>query len=300
MKFPHYTFKGQSLLIKALILILLSSAHALLLQRGISLSDYPGYYCKTRIVSFSQVEKTLEAACNGFISTRNDARRPLVFIDDEEVENLIFEWIIPLIDTKPSTGEKRKFIEKIIFNNSCELTDVVYYDHIEKKHKSCQLVPEVSTSTTPEKRLDPDKSLIRCGSLSWDIVSIQHDAFRYLSYSLQEFVHVQSTFGLVDGPWRRAPMKKMMTQNKRSHNVSYQIVINKHIEVCGFVVRHHIIRKVHVAVKPDEGKKKRLSSKTIQEKQSISIVCFTDQKFLLIPPNWKSEDFNPLKRKTLA
>ncbi|CAD6504440.1 BgTH12-06170 [Blumeria graminis f. sp. triticale] len=137
----RHIFKGQSLWITAVLMIRLISVHASLIEGRMVKSTEPGYHCQRKIYHFGEVESVREAACIGFISTMKDSKRPLVYTEDDDDKKLIYEWEFPLSLSKITQGKNRKILEKITFNNSCELINVLYYDTKTRKYESCKKYP---------------------------------------------------------------------------------------------------------------------------------------------------------------
>ncbi|VDB91299.1 BgtA-21525 [Blumeria graminis f. sp. tritici] len=298
MKSPRHIFKGQSLRITAVFMILLISAHASSIQERMIESTEPRYHCKKKTYTFSEVETARKAACNGFILIRSDARRPLVHTEDDDDEKLIYEWNFPLSTSKSPQGKRRKFIEKITLNNSCELKDVLYYDSETQKFESCIKVPDVPTITNSEMENVSTEPIVRCGSLSWEQTELQLHSTRNLPQFMSGFVEVKDTSSEVDGPWRRNVVSKRMKLKKKIQNIPYEIIVNNQNEVCGIVVTHNISRKPNTAHNPDSREDIIATLKSNNIKGTIRIVCLLDRKFPFFSTTLISSLSNPKKRKS--
>ncbi|CCU82169.1 putative effector protein [Blumeria hordei DH14] len=315
MKYLHQISRSQSLWIKALFLLLLSSAHASLLQRGINLSDQPGYHCKKKVYPFSEVENVRKAACNAFVSKNKRSKRPLVHTYDTEVENLIYEWKFPMSVFTQYGGKSREEKEKIIFNNNCELKDVLYRDSDSHKYEPCTIVPEASTSTNPGINQVHTETSVQCGSLSWEIKDIQRHKIRGLSQFLDTFIEVEHSSHNIDGPWKRTLLKKnvIIKQVGKSvqsvkgknrliilkvQNIPYEIMVNNQYEAQGIIVTHYISHKLISAVNSNGVKINPSRQKPIRDKQSIRLVCLLEKPFPLFPNEKISNEVKSLKRKS--
>ncbi|VDB91303.1 BgtE-5738 [Blumeria graminis f. sp. tritici] len=293
MKSLQQNFRGHSLWLKVGFLVLVVSAHASLLQRRMDVPAEPGYQCNNKIILLSTVEAALRAACRRFLKVRDDTRRPTVFIEATEDENLIYEWALPVLLPNYPDDRGKKSIGKIIFNNRCDLIDVLCYERKSKQFKISPRVPEVSTYTTWGVNQVPTKPFVQCGSLSWEIEEIQQSAIEELSRSTLEFSEIESSSSRVDGPWKRAFLTKKTSEYFGSFNVRYEIVVNNQREARGIVIRHHISRKIATDKNPDKEGADLPKLRITPEKQIIRIVCFFQQTFPLIPPKFSKS----LKRK---
>ncbi|CAD6504423.1 BgTH12-06153 [Blumeria graminis f. sp. triticale] len=298
MKYLHQISRSPSLSIKALFLLLLSSGLASLLQGEINLSDKPGYHCKKKVYLFSEVETARKAACNAFVSIRKRARRPLVHTYDTDIENLIYEWTFPLSISKDSEGKRRENIEKITFNNNCELKDVLYYHRKSQEFKSCIKVPKASTSTNPGINQVPSETSVQCGSLSWEIKEIQRHSSKRLSNFLDSFFEVEDTSHEIDGPWKRTILKKHVIINQVSQNIRYEIIVNNQYEVHAIIVMHYISHKLIAASKANNDINDIVRRKPIHYKNSIRLVCMLDKVFPLFPSKKMSDLVKSRKRKS--
>ncbi|CCU79748.1 CSEP0417 putative effector protein [Blumeria hordei DH14] len=317
MKSSHHTLRCQSTLLKAIFFVLLISANASLIIRRMEQPTEPGYYCNNKRYLLKEVEAAREAACRGFSSTSENARRPVVHTEDDNVENLMFEWPLPPSKAQKVKGQGGNFKGNIIFNNSCELKAVIYYNHKSNQYEPCQKVPEVSISTNSGKKQVSKKPSVQCGSLSWEIEEIQQLAFYDFYNSQHKLVEVKYTSDQVDGPWKRGSMMKIVricnrgkflqstrTNNFlkfcKAHEVHFDIVISIKDEVRGIVVKHHIWRYQTMAKDFDKNKNKMSAMEKKPETQIISLVCLYDNIFPLFPPTLIPNVSNSRKRKTLA
>ncbi|EPQ64535.1 BgtE-5715 [Blumeria graminis f. sp. tritici] len=299
MKNLKYAFRCQSLLLKAIFFMFLISANASLTLEDVKQPREPGYHCRNKKYTFSQVEATRRVACKAFLSTRDDARRPLVTQDHIDVENLIYQWSLPARPTNHPTDEGKNDKGKIVFNNRCELINVVYYDPNKIQDYLCQKVSKVSSITTSRKNKVPENPVVQCGSLALKIEEIQEYARSKFLHSLPEFFEVKNTFDRIDGPWKRALFSKTILISRQPHDVHYEIVVDKKDEVRGMVVTHHIGRKL-ISARTYDAVKYHGSRRTRLKKETIRLVCFFDKTFPLLRPTPSSDVSNPLKRKTLA
>lgn len=299
MKDFHHMLSSQFFWPKIVFLTILISANASFIQRRVEQLKEPGYYCKGRRYSFSDVENARVTACNAFTSTRNDARRPRVYINSANNENLIFEWSIPAARDRKN-GKRINNSEWIIFNINCELKDVVYINRKTKKYESCEKIPEIFTSMASGKKQIPEKPFVQCGSLSWEIEDIQQSAICRLYTPQLKVIGMKDTSNQIDGPWKKIVLGKKTTIHNRPHNVTYHIILNNKNEVRGAIVRHHISQKLTVFPYFIKDKINRLTVSTTWEKRTIDLTCSFDTKFLLVPENQRLNPLNPHKRKTLA
>ncbi|CCU79746.1 putative candidate secreted effector protein [Blumeria hordei DH14] len=316
MKNLRDIFITQSLRLKAVLLILSISTNALLMQRRMNQPNEPGYYCNNQIYLSSDIETVRQTACEAFTYPRKGSRRPLLYTDDDNVENWIFEWSIPASLANHSNGVKKATPDKIIFNNNCEITGVLSFDSASQNYKLCATVPEVSTSVSSRMSKDPVKPFIQCGSLSLEIVEIQHCASAKSTKFLNGLVEVENSSYEIDGPWRRNILSRRVSVNSRrkfvrpirnknrlmflkEHNIFYEIIVNNQNEARGMVVTHYVKRTYPTAAKCNEKNYKMSHKKPVRESQSIRLVCFFDTKFQLFPngPTWKP--YISRKRKTL-
>lgn len=280
--------------------MLLISANESLILRRMEQPREPGYYCNKKRYLLKEVEAAREAACRGFVSTREDARRPIIHTKGDDVENLMFEWSLPPSKVRNAKAEGRNYKGSIVLNNSCELKGVIYYDHKSKKNHPCHKVPEVSISTTSGKEQLSKKPAVQCGSLSWEIEEIQQLAVCDLYNSQHELVEVKYTSDQVDGPWKKISMIKIVRISNRPHEVQFDIIVNNKDEVRGIAVKHHIWWYQTMA----ENFNKDNIYLSVQEKRpktlTIDLVCPYDNTFPLYPPKMMPIVSSSRKRKTLA
>ncbi|CEA17190.1 CSEP0341 putative effector protein [Blumeria hordei DH14] len=293
MKSLHQVSRGLSLWLMVGFLVLEISAHASLLQRRMNLSTEPGYHCNKKIILEKTVEESLRAACRGFLIVRDTARRPLVFIEAEEDENLIYEWALPIVLENHPNYKGKKSTGKITFNNRCELISVLCYERTTKQFNISQKFPGDSTDTTSKEKQVTTKPFLQCGSLSWEIEDIQKSARKELSRSRLKFFEITSTSNRVDGPWERAFLTKKTGEYHGWLNVRYEIVVNNQKEARGIVLTHHIGRKLATAKSPDRNDTDLPVFIRKPEKQTIRLVCFFQRTFPLIYPDVSKS----LKRK---
>ncbi|CCU82164.1 putative effector protein [Blumeria hordei DH14] len=294
MKNYHYMLSGQSLRLKVVFLMLLISVNASFIQRRMEQPKEPGYYCRNRRYSFSEVEDTRVLACNAFTSTRSDARRPRVYIHANDVENLTFEWSLRSARRKYKNGGKVNNTEWIIFNNSCELKDVFHFNHISKKYESCEKIPEIFTSMTSGRKQIPEKPLLQCGSLSWEIEEIQLSAMRRLFKSQLNFIEMKDTSNQIDGPWKKAILGKMMTRQNR-RKLLQSIIIKSTYGILQLTIQKSTVFPYFI-----KDKINRSTLSVMWRKQTIDLTCNFDTKFLLTPEFEGPHVMNSHKLKTLA
>ncbi|CEA17205.1 CSEP0418 putative effector protein [Blumeria hordei DH14] len=303
MKNLYHTFRCQSILLKAIFFMLLTSANASLTLQYVKRSMEPGYHCHNKLYSFGEIEKVRKLACKAFLSTRDDARRPIVRQEYINVENLIYEWSLPANPTiNPTihpTDQTRKYTGKIIFNNRCELIDVACYERKTKQEYLCQKVSKVSSSTTSGDDKVLEEPFVQCGSLALKTEEIREYARSKSFDSLLEFHEVRETLGRIDGPWKRALFSKELIIRHRSNDILYEIVVDKHDEVRGMVVTHHISRKL-TSAEAHDGEIIKGPRKAKLKKHTIRLVCFFHKTFPLLRPALISDVSNPLKRKALV
>ncbi|CCU82171.1 putative effector protein [Blumeria hordei DH14] len=280
MYYVHYILKGQFLRLTAVLMILLISTHASLIQQRTSESTEPKYCCENKIYLFSEIEMARKAACFGFISLKKRTRRPLVHIEDDKDENLIFEWTIPLSTSKTPEGKRRKVIERITINNSCELIDVLYFDVKKSQFEPCLKIPGVPTFTNSETEEISTEPIVRCGSLSWKQSELQRHSIQHLTVFMDNFVEVKYTSSELDGPWKRNTMKKR--------------VLN---EIRGIVVTHNISRRSTTAHNSNSSHDITPNPKPANKKEIISLVCLLDKKIPLFSPTLTSMLSESRKRK---
>ncbi|SZE99851.1 unnamed protein product [Blumeria hordei] len=298
MESLQHILKCQSLFLKAIILVLLVPANASLIpQRAEELME-PGYHCKNKVYSFRVIEEVRETACQGLIAINKAARRPLIYIHNDNVDDLIYEWSMPLSISRDSEGKKRKFIEKITFDNRCELKDVLYYNGIAHRYEPCKKVPDVSTSTSFGVQKVPTDSSVHCGSLSWEIAEIQMYTSYHLSKFLKESTEVGQTSGLADGPWRRSIMRKRVEIRKTTQLIPYEVIINNQNEVRGLIVTHHISQKVTAASNSNLIPSNLVTLKLPRKKDSVRLVCLLDKTFPFLSSVLIADTPSSRKRKT--
>ncbi|CCU82185.1 CSEP0445 putative effector protein [Blumeria hordei DH14] len=283
MKSLHQVFRGLSLWLMVGFLVPEISAHASLLQRRMNLSTEPGYHCNKKVILETTVEKSLRAACRGFLIERDDSRRPIVFLEAEEDEDLIYEWALPIVlENYPNA---KTSIGKITFNNRCELINVLCHRRYSNRFYIIHKVPGDSTDTNLKEGQVPSKPPIQCGSLSWEIEDIQKSARKELSRSRLQFFEIKSTSNLVDGPWKRAYLTKKTDEHRGSLNVRYEIIVNNQKEAGGLVLTHHIRRRLATAINPERKDTDLAGFRIKPEKQTIRLVCYFQRTFPLIPPD---------------
>ncbi|CCU82581.1 putative effector protein [Blumeria hordei DH14] len=284
MESLQHILKCQSLFLKAIILVLLVPANASLIpQRAEELME-PGYHCKNKVYSFRVIEEVRETACQGLIAINKAARRPLIYIHNDNVDDLIYEWSMPLSISRDSE-------EKITFDNRCELKDVLYYNGIAHRYEPCKKVPDVSTSTSFGVQKVPTDSSVHCGSLSWEIAEIQMYTSYHLSKFLKESTEVGQTSGLADGPWRRSIMRKRVEIRKTSK-------LSESNEVRGLIVTHHISQKVTAASNSNLIPSNLITLKLPRKKDSVRLVCLLDKTFPFLSSVLIADTPSSRKRKT--
>ncbi|VDB91269.1 BgtA-20600 [Blumeria graminis f. sp. tritici] len=296
----HLIFRYQSLRLEAVFLLLLISTNASLILRGIDETMKPGYHCRAKRYLFSEIEAAREAACRGFMVTRTESRRPLVYIEAKDNNNLIFEWGIPKTLRRENNDKIMNRLEKITFNNNCELKDVLYYDRKSRKFQPCDKVSEDSASTSSGKKQVPEKPFLQCGSFSWEFEEIKKTSTHNVHQYLNRFVVIEHTSNKFDGPWKKATLRKIILVAKKWIPIPFEIIVNNQNEVIGVIVTHHISR---VSTVPPYFIKDivNMSTKKIgREKQKIKLRCLLDTKFSLLTKDQGSNLINPHKRKTLA
>ncbi|EPQ67064.1 hypothetical protein BGT96224_Ac31542 [Blumeria graminis f. sp. tritici 96224] len=298
MKSLHRILKCQSHFLKAIIFTFLISANASLIPLSAEEFMEPGYHCNKKIYSFRVIEETREAACHGLISIYETARRPRVYIHNNNFEDYIYEWSIPVSKSRDSEGSKRRFIEKISFDNRCELKDVLYYNGSTYQYEPCKKVPDVSTSTSSEVEKVPADSLVHCGSLSWKIEEIQLGTNSHLSKFLKGRFEVKNTSSLADGPWLRSILRKRITIRKITQLVPYEVIVNNQNEVRGVIVTHHISNKETTAHDSNQTQSDLLTPISTWKKDEIRLVCLFDKTFPLLSPALISNSSSQRKRKT--
>ncbi|CCU81589.1 CSEP0432 putative effector protein [Blumeria hordei DH14] len=309
MRHPHHAIRGQSIWLKAVFIILLISAPVSSMTSRITVTNEAGYYCRYKIYPHSLVEATRQVACRGFTSTKSHARRPVVYSEDDNVNNMIFEWAFPMAVTKDHE-------DKITFNNNCELKGVLYYHYATDQFEPCVNVPEVSTRTTPGIGRDLTEPFIKCGSLSWGITEIQKNAKNKLFETMNSFDEVEFTSIEVDGPLKAIPLTKMVTVNGKgkffkpvsnensliffkAQGIRYRVVINKQNEVRGIIIQHNISKKIPVTRSFIRQSSRQHKSTPIKEKKIITLECPIDQKFPLLSNGQISDLPSPKRQKTL-
>ncbi|CAD6506401.1 BgTH12-07327 [Blumeria graminis f. sp. triticale] len=279
--------------------ILLLSAPASSMTNRIKVTSEPGYHCGYKIYPHSEVETTRLIACRGFTAARSNARRPVLHFGDIKVENMIFEWSFPSVVTLDPRGKKRRYADKITFDNSCELKDLLYYDYTLDQFKPCINVPEVSTSTTSGIGQVLIEPLVKCGSLSWEITEIQKHARDQLYQSLHSFDEVEDTSSRVDGPWKKPFLSKKMNVDGKGENKRYQIILNNQNEVRGIVIMHNINLKTFATRKIIQKSSKQQKLTPTREKKIITLECLLDEAFPLFPSGQIWDLPSPKRRKTL-
>ncbi|CAD6504438.1 BgTH12-06168 [Blumeria graminis f. sp. triticale] len=293
----RHIFRGHSLWITAVFMILLISAHASLIEGRMVESTEPRYYCQKKIYQFSEVESVREAACNGFISIRKDSKRPLVHTEEDDDEKLIYEWLFPFALSKNAQGKERKNVERIIFNNSCELLDVLYYNTQTRAFESCTKVPDVPVITYFEMENVSAEPIVRCGSLSWEQTELQLHSTRNLPQFMSGFVEVKDTSSEVDGPWKRKISSKRVVIKDKPQIIFYEIIIDNQNQVRGVVVTHNISRKPSVAHNSNLTTGKTPTLQSAQKKGIIRLVCLLDNTFPLFSSTPISTVTSPKKQK---
>ena len=274
--------------------MLIVSVHASWTLRKRDKSDEPGYYCNNNRYLFTEVEKLRKTACRSFVLPSPKARRPVVHFEEIENEDMIFEWSFPAPRRVGSGGRVRPISDKIIFDNSCELKDVVYYNTRSKKFHSCEKVPEIPKSSTSETEQLPIMSSLQCGSLSFDIREIQESALRYLLNSPEKFKEVKDTSNQDDGPWNRATLIKQCPVENTVDKIKYEIITNNQNEVRGVAVTHQISRRQKVGNNSAQGVYILPTPRKTTTKHVINLVCMFDIKFPLFFGN---QDHRPIIRR---
>ncbi|EPQ65042.1 BgtAcSP-31482 [Blumeria graminis f. sp. tritici] len=300
MKTLYYICNYQSLWQKVVFLMLLISAEALRTLHGRNESNKPGYNCIHKKYLLEEVEAAREAACTGFISKRILARRPLVYYEDIDVNNMIFGWSLPLSLQKGPNGKLRKFPDKIIFDNRCELKDVLYYNTKSHTYDSCHKVPDDVLNTSSEKNQALKKPFFQCGSISWEHEDIKQWTTQSLPKSLNRLVEMEHTSNKVNGPWKKAILKKEIIRRNFMQNIPYEIILNKQNEVIGVIVTHHISRVSTVSPYFIKDMIYMSTRKKSRGKQTICLECHLDTKSSLVPQNQESGPTNSRKRKKQA
>ena len=299
MNYLHHIFRDQCLWTKVLFITLLSSTHASLIQRRMLESTEPSYHCRNKILLFSEVDKIRESACKGFVSKRSNARRPLVHIENDNDENLIYEWTIPPSVHKIPGGKRNKVVEKIIFNNSCELKDVLFYNETSRKFEPCAIVPEASTSETFGMKQVLTETSVHCGSLSWEIADIQE----YILYTSLNapyiFSTVSGTFEQVDGPWQTAMLSKSVLIGRHSRRIPYEVIVNNQFEIRNIVVKHHISRILDAASGLNYDEYNQPNFRPTLRQDIIRLDCILDKKIPILRDTQIPKSKNDRKRKTL-
>ncbi|CAD6504420.1 BgTH12-06150 [Blumeria graminis f. sp. triticale] len=299
MNYLHHIFRDQCLWTKVLFITLLSSTHASLIQRRMLESTEPSYHCRNKILLFSEVDKIRESACKGFVSKRSNARRPLVHIENDNDENLIYEWTIPPSVHKIPGGKKKKSIEKIIFNNSCELKDVLFYNETSRKFEPCAIVPEASTSETFGMKQVLTETSVHCGSLSWEIADMQDYIFYTTLNAPHIFSVVSGTANQVDGPWQKAMMNKSVLIGKNSRRIPYEVIVNNQFEIRNIVVKHHISRILDAASGLNYDEYNQPNFRPTLRQDIIRLDCILDKKIPILRDTQIPKSKNDRKRKTL-
>ena len=299
MRYPHHAVGGQSTWLKAVFIILLISAPASSMTSRIKVTTEPGYHCAYKIYPHSVVETTRLVACRGFTSTNSCARRPLVYFEDSEFENMIFEWSIPLVATMDSRGRRRTYADKITFNNSCELKDLLYYDNASAQFVPCVNVPEVPKSTTSGIGQVLTEPLVKCGSLSWELTEIQQDARNQLYQTMHSFDEVEFSSSKIDGPWKSTFLSKRVTVDGKAQYVRYEVILNNQNEVRGIAIMHNISLRIPVTRKFIRQSSEQNKSTPMREKKSIKLECLFDGAFPLFPDSRISDQPSPKRRKNL-
>ncbi|SZF00322.1 unnamed protein product [Blumeria hordei] len=298
MRHPHHAIRGQSIWLKAVFIILLISAPVSSMTSRITVTNEAGYYCKYKIYPHSLVEATRQVACRGFTLKKSHARRPVVYSEDGTIANMIFEWAFPMAVTKNDQGKKRKYADKITFNNNCELKGLLYYDYATDQFEPCLNKPEVSTSTTPGIGRDLTEPFIKCGSLSWEITEIQKNAKNKLFEAMNSFDEVGLTSIEVDGPLKAIPLTKMVTVNGRTQGIGYRVIVNNQNEVHGIVIKHNISKKLPVTRSFIRESSRQHKLTPIREKKIITLECQIDKKFPLFSNGQISDLPSPKRQKT--
>lgn len=138
MKSLHRILKCQSHFLKAIIFTFLISANASLIPLSAEEFIEPGYHCKKKIYSFRVIEETREAACHGLISIYETARRPRVYIHNNNFEDYIYEWSIPVSKSRDSEVKEdllKKFLLIIDVNSKMCFTTTVQHINMSRVKK---------------------------------------------------------------------------------------------------------------------------------------------------------------------